>query len=198
MERKYSSIVFLRSAEATRSKKCENDLTRQLTEKGCAQVPRNLGKFDLVFSSPAMRALETARITSRMEPTIIKSLSPYLWNGTRTNGNLSLEDLYKEISDDEKHSIILLSEEMFGDLDRIIRDVDKPGLCVLVVGHAILLPTLLRACALNYKGMPGGYEDEKFSWNTIIKNGGSYLLEHAQINPSVIHVHGREKTLFKR
>ncbi len=58
----------------------QDDLDRPLTKKCEEFIPR-LGEFDAVFSSPARRCIETAKLASGQNPIVINSLSTHLWNG---------------------------------------------------------------------------------------------------------------------
>ncbi len=58
----------------------QDDLDRSLVEMGKGLIPK-LDNFDVVFSSPACRCVETARLASGgREPIIINALSTHKWN----------------------------------------------------------------------------------------------------------------------
>lgn len=71
----------------------QDDIDRQLIPAGREFVPR-LGEFDAVFSSPAQRCIETAKLASKQEPIIIKALSTHLWDG-KINGQEGWELIEK-------------------------------------------------------------------------------------------------------
>ncbi len=57
----------------------QDDIDRPLMKVGKEFIPR-LGKFDAVFSSPARRCIDTARLASGdTRPCVISSLSTHLW-----------------------------------------------------------------------------------------------------------------------
>ncbi|EKE11196.1 MAG: hypothetical protein ACD_15C00126G0002 [uncultured bacterium] len=58
----------------------QEDVDRPLAEVGKKFIPY-LGEFDEVFSSPAKRCVETARLsTDHKNPSVVNALSTHLWN----------------------------------------------------------------------------------------------------------------------
>ncbi len=98
-------IVFARHGTARKRKSTpdgdvmafvHDEMSRELTLEGRKEVPF-LGKFDLVISSPAARAIQTAMIASGRNPDVIlTSLSTHLWPGVNED-NLNLWELVENV-----------------------------------------------------------------------------------------------------
>ncbi|HEC30705.1 MAG TPA: hypothetical protein ENI66_01685 [Candidatus Yonathbacteria bacterium] len=190
------NIVFLRHGEAEPRDETgdfvENDLKRRLTEKGRYwQVPTDLGKFDLVISSPAERAKETARIASGgKEPVIIKSLSTHLWDGDWESvdglfvnrGNISLEEVYSNASDKEMDAVRTISNEALKEVENGISKNKKSEPRILIVGHAMFLPALAEAFVGKYAQTIGSV----IEMNKIVLGEGesfAYLSPRPRMRP---------------
>ncbi|HEC94104.1 MAG TPA: histidine phosphatase family protein [Candidatus Kaiserbacteria bacterium] len=170
-----------------------DELARQLTEKGRSQVPRNLGKFDLVFSSPAMRAKETAKIAAPgMDPTIINALSTHLWEGDWESvdnlfvnqGNRSLVEAYSIASEKEMEAVRAISMEAFEAIKKCVRENGLGvGSRILMAGHAMHLQALAEEFDAMYAHHPEEWDGwdatQGLNWSTpirevILSEGGSF------------------------
>ncbi len=72
-------IIIIRHGVAEKRLSGQDDLDRPLM-KNCEEFIPRLGEFDAVFSSPARRCIETAKLASGQNPIVINSLSTHLWN----------------------------------------------------------------------------------------------------------------------
>lgn len=72
-------IVIIRHGLTKERKSGQEDIGRPLMKVSKEFIPR-LGKFDEVFSSPARRCIDTARLASNITPCVIDSLSTHLWD----------------------------------------------------------------------------------------------------------------------
>ncbi|VAW16828.1 hypothetical protein MNBD_BACTEROID05-75 [hydrothermal vent metagenome] len=174
------NIVFLRHGEAEGRKDTgdfvKDDLERRLTQRGREQVLTDLGRFDLVVSSPAERAKETARIAGRMNPIIINSLSTHLWDGDWESvdscfvnrGNISLHEMYDEINGIQLAAVKKIKEEAMRETEELVKKIGKDEPRVLVAGHAMFLPALAEAFALK-----DGNSRDKIN-NLVLGEGESF------------------------
>jgi len=182
-------IVFLRHGEAEDRKNTGNltrdDLERRLTEKGRTQVPTNLGKFDIVFSSPAMRAKETARIAGGMEPVIINALSTHLWEGDWlevddcfvNRGNICLHKMYDDITGVQLDAVKKIRNDAKREIERLVGKIGKAEPRVLVVGHSMFLPDL----AIVFVGDDENYRDKIY--NLVLGEGESFSYSSSLVLP---------------
>ncbi len=206
------NIVFIRHGEAYPRKGFEDsakdDLERKLTEKGRGQVPTNLGEFDIVVSSPAERAKETARIASGgKEPAIINSLSTHLWDGdwesvdhmfVNRKGKQSLEQVYESASVEERWAGRVITDAAFFSLDKLAKECVNKNPRILVAGHAVFLPALLMKCVEEYKDMFGGCNDREYAEKVVMKEAEVFSFINGCLRPGVFHIQGRGITSFPR
>ncbi len=73
-------VTMIRHGFAEKRENGQDDLDRPLVETG-KEFIQKLGDFDAVFASPALRCIETAKLASGEEPTVIDALSTHKWNG---------------------------------------------------------------------------------------------------------------------
>ncbi len=141
-------IIFLRHGEAESGNFVKSDLVRKLTKRGRNNVPY-LGEFDLVLSSLAKRASETAVIAAGREPDAkIISLSTHCWNGDRKRvdavfvalGNVALRDAYSQASCEQRRACADISKAAAKEV--LLKISKKSSQRILICGHALFLQAL--------------------------------------------------------
>lgn len=183
------TITFLRHGEArprretnTVDEFVRDELSRELTEKGRAEVPY-LGEFDLVVSSPAWRAIETATIAAGRKPDrIVIPLSTHLWP-TRNDDNdwelvdavfvnggdkRSLAEAYASATQDQKKACERISSQAMKEILNYSGLVKKNK--TLVVGHALHLQTMAREFWL------WGEENGASIWDIVLGTGEYFTI----------------------
>ena len=73
-------VTIIRHGMTEKRKSGQDDIDRPLMKKCEEFIPR-LGKFDAVFSSPARRCIDTAKVASGETPVVINALSTHLYEG---------------------------------------------------------------------------------------------------------------------
>lgn len=158
-------IIFIRHGEARKRNKTpkgdvmlfvHDEMSRELTTEGRENVPY-LGNFDMVISSPATRAIQTAMIASRRNPNkIINSLSTHLWpaesddndwelvenifvylRGGKDKKNIvGLKEAYQKATSEELRACKRISRESAQEISAVTNQKNHR---ILVAGHMLHL-----------------------------------------------------------
>ncbi len=155
-------ICFIRHANARPRHKTNtindfvrDELHRELTKQSEKEIKSisNLGSFDIVISSPAKRAIDTAELVSgKKSDYIVSSLSTHLWNGDWKSvdnafvnwygpSRNTLRKVYSQISRKEKLACEDITKQAFDKIMEIILK-EKNAKKFLIAGHDLHLQAL--------------------------------------------------------